>query len=137
MDVEIFALCDAATDYAGKLNLLGTFDSVHGREFPLVFPHCAVALRLRFERIEEGTHRVRMNFVDEDGRAVIPTLDNTVTVRLPPDEPSICTNMVLNIQGMKFEKPGRYAIDLAIDGRHERSLPITVREAPQMPARPE
>jgi hypothetical protein len=133
MEVEIFALCDAATDYAGKLNILGTFDAVRARQFPVAFPHCAVALRLRFEHIEEGEHRVRMNFVDEDGRAIVPSLDNSLTVQFPTEEPSICANMVLNINGMKFEKPGRYAIDLAIDGRHERSLPINVAETPEAP----
>lgn len=133
MEVEIFALCDAAADYGGKMSLLGTFDSVRARQFPVAFPHCAVALRLRFERIEEGDHRVRMNFVDEDGRPVIPSLDNNLAVHFPAEEPSVCANMVLNINGMKFEKPGRYAIDLAIDGRHEKSLPINVAEAPENP----
>jgi hypothetical protein len=28
--------------------------------------------------------------------------------------------MVLNINGMKFERAGRYSIDLAIDNRHDK-----------------
>jgi hypothetical protein len=131
MEIEVFALCDAAADYGGKLNILGTFDTVQAGQFPTVRPHCAVALRTRFERIEEGQHRVRINFVDEDGKSIIPSLDGGIGVQFPPDVPlpSICANMVLNINGMKFEKPGRYSIDLAIDGRYEKSLPINVVQA--------
>lgn len=126
MDVEIFALCDAAADYGGKLNLLGTFDSIWAKQFPVVHPHCAIALRIRFDRIEEGEHRVRISVVDEDGKPTGPSADGGITVKFPPDFLSVCANMVLNINGMKFEKPGRYSIDLAIDNRHERSLPLNV-----------
>ena len=30
MKVEVFALCDAATESQGKLNILGTFDRLSG-----------------------------------------------------------------------------------------------------------
>ena len=32
MDIQVAVLCDAATDYKGKLNLLGTFNSVYTKE---------------------------------------------------------------------------------------------------------
>jgi len=44
MDVEIFALCDAATDSGGKLNILGAFDRVSTRQFPAVHPPCALGI---------------------------------------------------------------------------------------------
>ncbi|MBN1867338.1 hypothetical protein JW916_08600 [Candidatus Sumerlaeota bacterium] len=129
MEVEIFALCDAAADYGGKLNLLGTFDTVRAQQFPTARPHCAVALRMRFERVEEGEHRIRINFVDGDGKPIIPNLDSKLTVRFPPEVSSVCANMVLAINGMKFDRPGHYSIDLGVDGRYEKSLPIHVVQA--------
>jgi hypothetical protein len=126
MNIEIFSLCDAAADYGGRLNLLGTFDSIGAKQFPWTYPHCAVALRVRFERVEEGNHLVRIRIVDEDGKAIGPTIDGNISFQFPPNLLSVCANMVLNINGMKFEKPGRYSIDLAIDNRHETSLPLTV-----------
>ena len=126
MEIEIFALCDAATDYGGKLNLLGTFDFIRTKQLPATHPHCAVALRVRFERIEEGDHRVRISIVDDDGKSISPNVDGNIGVKCPPNLSSICANMVLNINGMKFEKPGRYSVDLAIDNRHEKSLPLTI-----------
>ena len=126
MEVEIFALCDAAADYSGKLNLMGTFDSIQAKQFPVTHPYCSVALRVRFERIEEGDHRMRISIVDDDGKSIGPSVDGSIGVKFSPNSLSVCTNMVMNIAGMKFEKPGRYSVDLAIDNRHEKSLPLTV-----------
>jgi hypothetical protein len=135
MDVEVFALCDAATDYGGKLNLLGTFDSIVTRQFPCLHPHCAVALRLRFERPEEGDHRFRIGIVDEDGKPVTPAVDGNLGVRCPPHVSSVAANVVLNINGLTFARPGRYSINLAVDNRHEKSLPLAVMQAePKPPA---
>lgn len=126
MEIEIFAVCDAAADYGGKLNLMGTFDSIWAKQFPATHPNCSIALRVRFERVEEGDHRVRISVVDEDGKSLGPSVDGSVGVKFPPNSLSICANMVLNINGMKFDKPGHYSIDLAIDNRHEKSLPLSV-----------
>ena len=126
MDVEIFALCDAATDNAGKLNLLGAFDRINARSFPLVHPHCAIALRVRFDRIEEGNHRVKISLIDADGTSVIPGIDGNIGIKFPDDVHSVCANMVLNMNGLKFDQAGQYSIELALDGRHEKSLPVNV-----------
>ena len=135
MDIEVFVLCDAATDYGGKLNLLGTFDSIWARQFPSVHPHCAIALRVRFERLEAGDHRFRITIVDEDGKPAVPAVDGSLGVACPTHVPSVSANLVLNINGLKFEKPGRYSVNLAIDNRHEKSLPLSVmRLEPKPPA---
>ena len=133
MEVEIFALCDAAVNYGGKLNLLGTFDNIWAKQFPVAHPHCSVALRVRFERIEEGEHHVHISIVDEDGKSIGPSVDGSLGVKFPPNSLSACANLVLNINGMKFEKPGRYSIDLALDNRHEKSLPLTVLQGEPKP----
>jgi len=135
MEIEIFTLCDAATDMGGKLNILGTFDRINTWQFPAVHPHCAVALRVRFDKIEEGKHRVKISFVDQDGKAVLPSLDGNIEVRMAPDVRSLCANMVVNLNGLKFDKAEQYSLDLGLDGRHERSLPVTVALV-ERPAQP-
>jgi hypothetical protein len=77
MQLEIFTLCDAATEHAGKLNIIGTFDALRALEAPIAHPQCAIAGRLRFEQIEEGNHRVSLTFADEDGNVVMPKFDST------------------------------------------------------------
>ncbi|MGI8435693.1 MAG: DUF6941 family protein [Chthoniobacterales bacterium] len=134
MKTEIFALCDAATaDASGKLNILGSFDRLHAAATPVTHPLCALAIKLRFERLEEGEKRVRISFMDTDGKAVMPTLDANTQVKFPPDEHSVTACLVLQIQQLKLPNFGEYSIDLAIDGRHEASIPLYVRQIPNMP----
>jgi hypothetical protein len=128
MDIQVAVLCDAATDYGGKLNILGTFDTIVTQQLPAVHPQCSVALRIVFSRIEEGAHKVKINFVDEDGRSVMPSIDLPVDVVFPPEVTSLSRNFIVNIQHLKFDRTGQYAIDMAIDGRHETSIPLQVRQ---------
>jgi len=132
MRIELFVLCDAATEYHGKLNILGTFDAIWSKRMPVVHPMCAIALRMRFSKIEEGQHKVRINIVNEDGKAIAPPFETNVNIQFRDSFPtSIATNMILNLQGLKFENYGEYSIDLAIDGRHEASLPLYVNQIPE------
>ena len=131
MDIEIFTLCDAATDYAGKINILGAFDTIYAKSFPATHPQCAIALRMRFRRIEEGQHRIKLNFVDEDGHSIIPPLDTNVDVKFKENQQSTTRNMILYLQRVTFKNPGIYSIDLAIDGRQEKSLPLIVERVPE------
>jgi hypothetical protein len=52
MNIEVYSLCDAATNDTGKLNLLGSFDTIRAKDMPVVHPQCSVALRVRFNSIE-------------------------------------------------------------------------------------
>lgn len=129
MYIEVMALCDAATESQGKLNILGTFDTIFAQKLPAVHSYCAVALRIRFSQIEKGEHKIKLNLVDEDGKLILPSLETNTKTDFPPHLDSGVMNMVLHIQGLKLEKFGKYSIDLAIDGRHEASLPLYVRQS--------
>jgi hypothetical protein len=136
MNIQIAVLCDAATDYGGKLNLLGTFDTIVTSHLPAFHPQCSIALRIVFTKIEEGSHKVKMNFVDEDGRFVMPSIDMPVDVSVPADSNFLVRNFIINIQQLKFDKPGQYSIDIAIDGRQETNIPLFVRHV-ETPGRAE
>ncbi len=128
MQIETFLLCDAATADGGKLNVLGAFDSVWLTKAPFVIPQCAVALRIRFQRIERGEHKITVNLVDTDGKNIIPPAQSSVNVNFPEEQDSGAANLILNVHGLKLEKPGRYSIDLAINGEQKISLPLFARE---------
>ena len=129
MYIEVMVLCDAATEAQGKLNILGTFDTVFTQKLPVVCSNCAVALRVRFDQIEKGEHKIKLNLVNEDGKLILPSLETSAKVDFPTDIDSGVMNMVLHIQGLKLAKFGKYSIDLAIDGRHEASLPLYLRQS--------
>lgn len=130
MDIQVAVLCDAATDYKGKLNLLGTFNSVHTRELPANYPQCSIVLRVVFKVVEEGSHKLRINFVDEDGKFVMPSIELPFEVKVPENDSFAYRNFILNIQRLKFEKFGQHAVDIAIDGRQEASIPLEVKQIP-------
>jgi hypothetical protein len=126
MQLEIFTLCDAATEYAGKLNIIGTFDALRAFEAPISHPQCAIAGRLRFEQIEEGEHRVTLTFADEDGNIVMPKFDSALAVKFSPGQRTVTSHFVILIQQIRLPKFGEYTIDLAVDGRQLGSLPFYV-----------
>lgn len=127
MNIQIAVLCDAAADYNGKLNLLGTFDTIFTAKLPAIHPQCAIALRVAFDRIEEGEHKLRLNFVNEDGKLIMPNMDATVKVDFPGDVNFVSRNFIINIQQLKLETKGLYSIDVALDGRQLTSIPLAVK----------
>jgi hypothetical protein len=130
MDVEAFLLCDCATDQQGKLNILGAFDRLYARKIPAVHPACAVAVRVRFSKFEEGDHKIKINFIDDDGNPAGPALERPISVSVPEGENSAIRNIILNIQGLRLNKAGEYRFDFAINGQQVACLPLKVIEVP-------
>jgi hypothetical protein len=95
---EIFVLCDAATDNFGKLNLLGTFDIIGVPQVPFAYPACALALRIRFDALEDGEHTIRLRLIDEDGRSIGPAFEVKVTSHIPSEVSYLTHNAVFNLQ---------------------------------------
>jgi hypothetical protein len=131
MTIQVAVLCDAATDYNGKLNLLGTFDTLYAPQLPAHHPQCSVAIRIAFDRIEEGLHHLTINFVDEDGQPIVRGTEAPVEVVFPPDATFISRNFIVNFQQLKFEKTGLYSVDLAMDDRQLCSIPLAVKNMEQ------
>jgi len=129
MQIELFSLCDAATADAGKMNILGIFDTINTTKMPAVHPQCTIALRLRFSAMEAGAHNIQVDFVNADGKYIIPSAKGRINVNISKDSMSGIANLILNIQGLKLEKYGEYAVRLAVDGRQEGvSLPLIVKK---------
>jgi Family of unknown function (DUF6941) len=130
MNIQVSVLCDAATDDNGKLNLLGAFDTIYTQQLPAVHPQCSIALRVTFGHEDEGEHKLRLNFVDADGRSIMPGIDIPVEVALPGDSHFGTRNFIVNIQQLKFDNPGLYATDILLDGRSQASIPLLVKHTP-------
>lgn len=125
MKLEAFTLCDAATaDNSGKLNILGAFDSLFAPTAPLTHPACSVALRMRFDAVDEGTHAIELRLVNSDGQGVLPPMKANVGVNASPDLRTISRNFVLNIQQLKLPHFGEYRVDLFYDGAPVGSIPL-------------
>ena len=115
MNIQVAVLCDAATDDNGKLNLLGAFDTIYAPQLPAVHPQCAVALRVTFMSGDEGERKLKLNFVNADGRAIMPAIEIPVAVALPDDAHFVTRNFIVNIQQLKFAEAGLYSVDVRLD----------------------
>lgn len=130
MNIQVAVLCDAATDNNGKLNVLGAFDSIFTHQMPMVHPMCAVALRMTFSQAEEGDRQLRLSLVDADGRGIMPAIDLPIQITLPEDAHFVTRNFVVSFQQLKFDQPGLYSMDVALDGRQQASIPLFVKYVP-------
>lgn len=130
MRVEIFTLCKAAAVEHGALSILSAFDRLAAPRFPHVQPHCSVALRLRFERIEEGEHELRIFFIDSDGKNLINPLQGRVQVRFSPGSRSATVSMVVDVHNLSIPAAGDYSIDVAVGATQLASIPLTAMEVP-------
>jgi hypothetical protein len=127
MTIQVAVLCDAATDYNGKLNLLGTFDTIYIARTPAHHPQCSVAIRIAFERMEEGMHQVAVHLMDEDGQPILQGTEAPLEVVFPADATFISRNFIVNIQQLPFKKTGLYAVDVIMDNHRLCSIPLAVK----------
>ncbi|HTX20633.1 MAG TPA: hypothetical protein VMD27_02065 [Candidatus Aquilonibacter sp.] len=130
MNIQVAVLCDAATDDNGKLNLLGAFDTIFAPQLPAVHPQCSVALRVRFVAGDEGERKLKLNFVDADGKSIMPPIEIPVTVTMPEDAHFVTRNFVVNIQGLKFAEAGIYSVDVRLDDKSQAGIPLWVKNLP-------
>jgi hypothetical protein len=134
MNIQVAVLCDAATSDNEKLNLLGAFDTIYAPQLPAVHPQCAVALRITFFAGDEGKHNLKLNFMDADGRSIMPNFPPVpVEVALPEDIHFVTRNFIVNIQQLKFAEVGLYSVDVRIDGQSQASIPLWIKNLPPRP----
>jgi hypothetical protein len=129
MNIQVSVLCDAATNDNEKLSLLGAFDTIYAPQLPAMHPHCAVALRVTFMPGDEGARQLKFNFVNADGKSIMPPIEIPVAVTLPDDAHFLTRNFILNFQGLTFAEAGLYSVDVLLDNKSQTSIPLSVKLA--------
>lgn len=128
MNIENFTISDHADNNNGKLSIMGMFDRIDSVSFPAQHAHCCLALRLRFQRSEEGVHKLRIMLVDADGKAQLPPFEPDINASIPEGFDTGTANLVLNINGLPVQRPGNLYWDLVLDGQLAARLPMYVRQ---------
>ncbi len=133
-------LCEAAADYQGKLCVMGAFDTIRARRFPMMQPHCALAMRFLFRPGDEGEHRFTVTLIDPDGNRVIPERGEPVFNFSLKDFPRgryfVSQNFVINLQGLPLPRPACYSFDLTHNGEIVARVPLLVQEVDAQDAPP-
>ena len=129
MKVELLAICDAATDDQGRLNILGVFEGIAAPKLPVLRDRCSIVTRMRFHCDEAGAHQLRIALRNKKGVLLIPELKARFNVKPPADNGSVAANLVLNLNKLKIEEFGCHEIALFIDDKMVESIPLIVARA--------
>jgi hypothetical protein len=131
MKVEIMAMCDfAQADPVGKLTIVGIFDTIHAVEVPKIQGLCALAIKMRFDKSEEGLKKINISIADSSGKSIMPSIEALIQITRPPNTTQANLQIVSLIPQLSFPNFGEYSVDLNIDGKREASTPIFLRQAP-------
>jgi hypothetical protein len=124
--IEVFVICEGATEQSGRLSLIGTYEIIGVPGFPSVSPVITVALRLRFWPAEGRHHFVRVEMTNPDGGCVVRMGETPITLNPLNPERSIAYNLIGQFKDVRFVEPGEYAVDFYLNGRMEGRLPFCV-----------
>lgn len=125
MQVEIFTLCDAATVDHGKMNVLGTFDTLHFPDFPDESPSFAVAARVRFRPDQAGEHELHVGWFDSDGEEIETSESEFCIVDLVDGYE--VANAIWPVVAKTFYETDDLLLRLFVDGRPVADVPLYVR----------
>lgn len=114
--------CDAvyADPATGKHTLLGIFTNLKAKKFPVSHPR--MVWFLSFSDLTAGNHRLKISIglPMEEPRTIIEK-------EFKSENAAQRINLINDIQGLQFEKPGNYAIVIEIDDHVvlASTLPVT------------
>ena len=126
MEIQVATLCDSASDYNGKLCILGTFDTICSSGVPIVHPHCSLGLRICFKPGDEGQHAVTVRFINDDGKPIMEPFREQIDIKLPNEAYFLTRNLILNFQRLTFASTGQFSIDVSVDDEMLARIPLRV-----------
>lgn len=114
MKLKYSFFCDAANvDSSGKVSALGIFTNIKVLQFPAKHPMMTFVACIEGRRSESGKHPFHINFIDDDGKDIMPTIHGEINIT----PKSSSTNIMINLNAITFPKPGTYSLDLVVDNQ--------------------
>lgn len=126
-------LADAAEAEPGRkfYVLGGGIDQIAGASFPLHHPHMSLVMRWMMHPTEMNLkHNLEVRLVDADGGEMAKIQGQIEATGQSNAGREAAINMVINMAGTRFERPGDYAIDVLMNNQHMKSLSLRVATAP-------
>ncbi len=126
MNIQVAVLCDSALEYQNRLCILGTFDTIRAHQLPVSKPQCSIALQILWNRSEEGPHKIKMRFMDDDGNQTLKPVNSSIKISIHPTSAFVTTNHILNLQQLEFKRTGNYLIVIDIDEEMKAEIQLQV-----------
>jgi hypothetical protein len=130
MELDFALIADAANvSQEGKLNILGIFDTIWAREFPVRHAAIVFVLRVKADFTEQGAHTLEVRLLDADGEQLFRAEGPMQVPGSAPGRP-VKPHVIMGLSGVSFKTPGDYSFEVTIDGHHVKSVPLYIIEAP-------
>jgi hypothetical protein len=125
--IPLAVLADSANvSQEGKLNLLGIFENIQARQFPVTHPSLALVFIITGDSGDVGSpHKLKVDFVNADGKSFLK-VEGDIQFQKAPSGAKPRANQIININGLPIEKPGRYEFKIIINGEERTSVPVDV-----------
>jgi len=133
MELDFALIADAANvSQEGKLNILGIFDTIWAREFPVRHAAMVFVLRVKADFTDQGSHTLEVRLLDADGEQLFKAEGPIQVPGSAPGRP-VKPHVIIGLSGVSFRSPGDYSFEVMIDGHHLKSVPLYIMEAPAAP----
>jgi len=135
MDLDFAFLADAADVASGKLFVLGgAFDTIHVAEFPSTHPVLAVVLRLLLSPIDlDRKHNLEILLLDADGKHIASARGELMVPKSSESPAGWKQAVILPLRffNVPFQQQGHYSIEIVIQGKIAKAIPLRVIGAPR------
>lgn len=136
MQIVLASLADyALVDQQGRLSVIGIFSQVWVSQFPAEHRRTHLVIRVIGRRTEIGEHRIRIRFLDPDGRELLGG-EGTFRFGEPPAGVTFVEAAVILAYDLPLPRAGRYDVELTLDADGSTHLPLTAAQIPAPAARP-
>ena len=127
MNLVLAIACDAATvSPHGKLDVQGIYNELSAPNFPAAQERLTIVLVLEWGARDAGEQPIRADLIGPDGEMVI-TIQGHTEVELGPDnEVPPQTRMILPLDNVVFQAPGRYFFRIQAGSETVDALPLYV-----------
>ncbi len=127
--LNIATFCDSAEDKKGKLNLIGTFDTVTSPNYPFTLKPCCLVLRLFFTKIQDNKeHKLKIQFFKYDGSKLIRNIEAPWIIQESFEGGVVTKNMIINLSGMEIPSHGTYFIKILLGEEEIAILPLMAKK---------
>lgn len=129
MKILIMTTADyaAVEPQSGKLNILGTFDTISARVFPVTHPRMCLVLKFEGQIGDTSPmHKLSVAFADVDGNELFRVEGQFEMSSQSPGVPPQHA-VVMEFNDLSFARPGEYRVYVTVDdGALEESAVLRV-----------
>ncbi|MDZ4816975.1 MAG: hypothetical protein SGI71_11995 [Verrucomicrobiota bacterium] len=115
-ELECLLVCDAIANSSGKNSLIGVFNRIWASQFPCIYPHMSVYLRMR---LTTGSYQFEIQIIDSDQHIIFrtnPPMEAVVGVD------DVTREFSIHLSQIAFPNPGEYWFQCLVNGRVVESI---------------